>query len=71
MAATQADIDALTQAIATGQRQVTIGSQSITYRSISELISARQTLQAELDAANGVKRSKQFRLYHSGRGFDK
>lgn len=69
MAATQDDIDALTRAIATGERQVTIGNQSVTYRSIAELISARETLQRELDAASTTKRPKHFRLYQSGRGY--
>jgi hypothetical protein len=74
MPATQADIDALTRAIATGQRQVTIGSQSITYRSISELLAARDALQTELNnaenEASDTKRPKQYRVYQSGRGYD-
>lgn len=71
MPATQAQIDALTAQIAAAERQVTNGSQSVTYRSINELMTARDALQRELDAANPVKRSKQFRVYQSGRGYDK
>jgi hypothetical protein len=70
MAATQDDIDALTRAIAAGERQVTIGNQSVTYRSISELIAARNELQRELDSANPVKRAKQYRVYQAGRGYN-
>lgn len=70
MAATQEDIDALTRAIASGERQVTIGNQSVTYRSIAELLSARDTLQRELDTANAVRRTKQVRVYQASRGYN-
>lgn len=70
MAATQEDIDALTRAIASGERQVTIGNQSVTYRSIAELLSARDTLQRELDTTSAVKRNKQFRVYQADRGYN-
>lgn len=70
MPVTQADIDRLTTAIATGQRQVTIGAQSITYRSIAELTAARDRLQGELNQANGVARPRQVRLYQGGRGYE-
>jgi hypothetical protein len=69
MAVTQADIDNLTRAIASGERQVSIGGQQITYRSISDLKDARRTLQDELDLQNGVTRNRQYRLYQSGRGY--
>lgn len=74
MAVTQADIDNLTRAIASGQRQVTIGSESVTYRSIDDLIKARDTLKRELDEANASagtieRRPKAFKLYHAGRGY--
>lgn len=71
MAITQDMIDALNTAIATGERQVALGAQQITYRSIAELISARddllRQLQAEATAASGKPR--QTRLYQSGRGY--
>lgn len=74
MPATQADIDALTRAIATGERQVTLGNQSVTYRSVGELMQARETLQREVDAealkAAGTQRRKQYRVYQSGRGYE-
>lgn len=72
--ATQADIDALNAAIASGEKQVALGAQQVTYRSISELITARNDLQAQLDAQNvaaglTAKKSRVTRLYQSGRGY--
>lgn len=70
MAVSQADIDALNAAIASGERQVTIGSQSVTYRSIDDLIKARDDLQAQIDAQAGKTRNRQIRLYYAGRGHE-
>lgn len=75
MPVTQADIDALTSAIASGERQVTIGSQSVTYRSVDDLIKARDDLVRQLTAQNiasGAEqpRARQLRLFHAGRGYD-
>lgn len=70
MPVTQQDIDNLTAAIKSGERQVTIGSQSVTYRSIDDLIKARDRLQAELEAQNETPRPRQTRLYYAGRGYD-
>lgn len=74
MAITQADIDALNAAIASGERQVVLGGQSITYRSIADLITARNDLQSQLTAqavADGVvkRRPKQWYAYQNGRGY--
>jgi len=74
MAVTQQDIDALNAAIKSGERQVTIGNKSVTYRSISDLIMARDDLQTQLDAqqvADGTKapKPKQTRAYYGGRGY--
>ena len=41
MAVTQADIDALNKAISAGERQVSIGGQSVTYQTVASLIQAR------------------------------
>lgn len=72
MAVTQSDIDALTAAIASGERQVTIGSQSVTYRSIDDLIKARDTLMRDLATQTGTApRPRHTRLYYAGRGYDK
>jgi hypothetical protein len=70
MAVSQDDIDALTRAIASGERQVTMGSRTITYRSIDDLIKARDTLQKELNAQSGTARPKQAKLYYAGRGYN-
>ena len=44
MAVTQQDIDALNAAIASGERVVVLNGQSVTYRSIDDLIKARNDL---------------------------
>lgn len=73
MPVTQADIDALTEALATGERVVRKGDKTIEYRSVDELRTARDLLLAELNAATaadtGVVRPRQTRLYHGGRGY--
>jgi hypothetical protein len=76
MPVTQSDIDNLNAAIASGERQVTIGGQTVTYRSIGDLIQARNDLRNELEAqdvAAGTKspRARQTRLYYAGRGYGK
>lgn len=68
MPVTQTDIDALNAAIASGEKQVALGAQQVTYRSINELIAARNDLQRQLDAANAPK-SRQTKLFQNGRGF--
>lgn len=75
MAVTQQDIDNLTAAIASGERQVTIGSQSVTYRSIAELLQARDTLMRDLAAQEAavdptLRRTKSYSLVQAGRGYD-
>lgn len=69
----QSDIDALTEALATGERLVRKGDKTIEYRSVAELLAARDrlvALKAEEDAvAAGTTRPKQTRLYHGGRGY--
>ncbi len=73
MAVSKADIDALNSAIASGERQVSIGGQSVTYQTIASLIAARddQVRQMNLEsiAAGATARSKQTTLVFGGRGF--
>jgi hypothetical protein len=69
MAVSQADIDALNKAIASGARSVTLGGQTIVYNTSDSLIKARNDLQAQLNAQNAKRRSKQTYLYQSGRGY--
>lgn len=74
MAVTQADIDALNAAIASGERQVTIGGTSVTYQTIASLIQARNDLRDELkrqqEEASGTYRPKQTYIAYGGRGYD-
>lgn len=73
MAVTQTDIDALNAAIASGERQVSIGGQSITYNTTASLIQARDDLQRQLslqqEAASGVRRPRRSYAYYGGRGY--
>lgn len=73
MAVTQTDIDALNAAIATGEKAVILDGQSISYRSISDLIAARNDLQEQLNrevaALNNRRRPKRFAMYYAGRGY--
>lgn len=68
MAVTQADIDNLNAAIAQGERQVMIGAKQITYRSISELIAARNDLAAQL-ATQTAPQTRTVLIKPAGRGY--
>ena len=73
MAVTQADIDNLNRAIATGVRSVTIGGQTVIYGTSESLIKARNDLQAQLNATAAQvapRRNRQTRAYYAGRGDD-
>lgn len=74
MPVTQSDVDALNSAIATGERQVTLGSQSVSYRSIDDLIKARDNLRQELAnqalSAAGTPIKRRGAFYYGGRGYD-
>lgn len=67
---TQADIDNLNAAIASGARSVTIGGQTIIYNTTDSLIRARDDMQAQLDqqTAEG-KRVRKVHVAYGGRGF--
>ena len=73
MAVTLQDIDALNAAIASGERMVTLQGQSVTYRSIPDLIQARndlvQQMQDQAAQASGKRRVKRLQAYYAGRGF--
>jgi hypothetical protein len=73
MAVTQTDIDALNAAIASGERVVVLSGQSVTYRSIDDLIKARNDLKQQMQdaelAAAGRKRIKRAHAYYAGRGY--
>ena len=70
MAVTQADIDNLNEAIASGTRQVTIGGQSVTYQTTASLIQARDDMVKQLRAQQAAsRRSRSLQAVHGGRGF--
>jgi hypothetical protein len=63
---TQADIDALNAAIALGEREVSIGNKRVVYRSVAELIQARNDLARQLAEASGKSRTTRIRPGHRG-----
>lgn len=74
MAVTQADIDNLNAALASGVRSATVGGQTVTYSTVDALIKARDDLQKQLIAAENTAsgrgpRPRQTYTYYAGRGF--
>lgn len=73
MTVLQSDIDALTDALASGERLVRKGDKTVEYRSIDEIIRARNTLISqkidEESRITGIPRYSIRRLYHAGRGY--
>lgn len=70
MPATQDDIDALNAAIRQGERMVRFADgRAVEYRSVQDLILARNDAAADLARSSGAARAKQVRLYHAGRGY--
>lgn len=68
---TQADIDTLNRAIATGARSVTLRGQTIIYNTSDSLIRARNDMQTQLNRQNRTQpRSRQTYLFQDGRGFE-
>lgn len=72
MAVTQADIDNLNAALASGVRSATVGGQTVTYGTVDALIKARNDLQAQLLAQTPgvVRRPRQSYAVYVGRGYD-
>ena len=69
MAVTQADIDNLNAAIASGVRSVTLGGQTVTYSTVDALIKARDDLMKQIK--QGVaQRPRQSYAFYAGRGYD-
>ena len=69
MAVTQADIDNLNAAIASGVRSVTLGGQTVIYSTSESLIKARDDMKKEL-AGQSAQRPRQSYAYYAGRGYD-
>lgn len=66
---TQADIDALNGAIALGESEVQIGGKRIKYRTVQELILARNDLARQLAEAQGDGCGRITRIAPGRRGF--
>lgn len=69
----QAQIDELTVAIGSPERQVTLGSQNVTYRTVPDLLAAKAALQAELAALQPSSEVPVLlgrrTMFYRGRGF--
>ena len=70
MAVTQADIDNLNAAIASGVRSVTLGGQTVTYSTVDALIKARDDLVKQINQGV-VQRPRQSYAFYAGRGYDR
>jgi len=70
MAVTQADIDNLNAAIASGARSVTLGGQTLIYNTSDSLIKARDDLVKQRSAQNATARPRQSYAFYAGRGYD-
>lgn len=60
MAYTQADLDALDTAIASGQLSVQFGDRRVQYRSMAELMQARKHVASQIAAASGRSSHNRF-----------
>lgn len=67
MAYTQKHLDAVERAIARGEKVVRYTDRTVEYRSIDELLKARDVIRTSLTDAAGP-RSRIVRLYHGGKG---
>lgn len=62
MAFTITDLAAVEAAIASGELSVQYADRRVQYRSIDELMRARETIANELNTASGLRRPRQFRV---------
>lgn len=69
--AIKAKIATLNDMITSGARSVTLGGQTVTYNTTTSLITARNDMVRQLNAAEATKRrAKQTYLYQAGRGYE-
>ena len=68
MAYTSSQLDALRQALATGERRVTFGDKTVEYRSVEELQAAIREVEAALAKENATPLVRQIRVTTS-KGF--
>lgn len=69
MAVLQSDIDALNQALKNGERVVKSDGVLVEYRSVAEIIRARDSLVAQMALETAPARPRQTVIVHGGRGF--
>lgn len=67
MAYTQKHLDAVEAAIARGEKIVRYADRTVEYRSVNELLQARDVIRTSLASAAGT-RSRVVRLCHGGKG---
>ncbi|MGX1179168.1 hypothetical protein AB7M31_002236 [Pseudomonas sp. IAP-CY TE4608] len=67
MAYTKAHLDAVERAIARGEKIVRYSDRTVEYRTVDELIKARDLIRTELTNAAGP-RSRAVRVFHGGKG---
>lgn len=65
MAFTQADLDAINSAIATGAKRVRFQTHEVEYPSVGEMLKARQVIKDELEGT-GQTDGAIFAEYHGG-----
>ena len=69
MAYSQADLDSLDKAIASGALSLELAGRRITYRSVDQLLAARAHVAGELAKANAPRRGSAYRFrFTTGRG---
>lgn len=69
MPVTQNDIDQLNSALAQGEKIVRLDGKWVEYRSVEQIVKARDDLQRQLDAQNGTNRKRIVYHTQSGRGY--
>lgn len=72
MPITQTDLDEINDALRTGEKSVTINGKTVIYRSVDELIRARDDVArqlAEQQFGTSSARPRRVLLRHGGRGF--
>ncbi|MHC8298997.1 phage head-tail joining protein [Pseudomonas sp. ZS1P83] len=67
MSFTQKHLDAVEAAIARGEKTVRYNDRTVEYRTVDELLKAREEIRTSLMSAAGP-RSRVVRLYHGGKG---
>ncbi len=67
MSFTQKHLDAVEAAIARGEKTVRYTDRTVEYRTVDELLKAREEIRSSLINAAGP-RSRVVRLYHGGKG---